>query len=132
MMHDAEEALKGPRPGRGESVRRVERAALGCLMLDCALLPVAKLDGLKPDHFSSVGHRMIYEAMLARAARKQRFDLVVLQTDLEADGKLDTVGGASYLAMCLDNFDLDTFGEYVDLVKRCALERRLDSTQGGK
>lgn len=129
---DVEASLKGERPGRGEAMRSAERAALGCFLLDCRLIHVAKLDGLKPEHFSSVGHRAIYSAMLARTARKEQFDTVVLAADLESDGQLETVGGVTYLAFCLENFDCELVSEYVDLVKRCALERRLSSSQGGR
>ena len=125
LVHDAREAIAGPQPGRGAAVRAVERAFLGCCFLDNGSVTLAKADGLKPEHLTSVGHRTIYLAMLSRRAEKRAFDLPILAADLEADGKLDDVGGATYLAMCLENTDVEMVGEYVALIQQAALERRL-------
>ena len=130
LVHDAREAMEGPQPGRGAAVRAVERAFFGALLLDCRLIHVAQLDGLKPEHFTSAGHRTIYRAMLSRVAQKRAFDLPVLAADLEADGKLDDVGGATYLAMCLENTDVEMVGEYVALIQQAALERRIAGDKG--
>lgn len=132
LVHEARDAMSGPQPGRGAAVRAVERAFFGALFLDCRLVHVAQLDGLKPEHFTSAGHRTIYRAMLSRVAQKRAFDLTVLAADLEADGKLDDVGGAAYLSMCLDNLDVEMVGEYVSVIQQAALERRLARDNGAE
>lgn len=125
LVDEARGAIDGPTPGTGPQVRAVERALLGCLLTDCSLLTITVLDGLKAEHFASPGHRTIFAAMLARRAKKARFDSVLLSADLEDAGSLEDIGGASYLSFCLDNTDLDSVSEYIAVVKDAALARRI-------
>ena len=57
---------------------------------------------LKPGHFYTKAHRLIFQSCLELANAGDPIDLVTLKADLEARGKLDTVGGAVYLAALLD------------------------------
>lgn len=131
LANDARESLKGPTPGTGAAIRAVERALIGALFLDNGTLGVAKIDGLRSEHLSSAGHRLIYNAVLSRAKQKAGFNAVLVAADLESDGQLETIGGAAYLSYCLDNTDVELIGEYVSVVKQAALERRL-SKNGGR
>jgi replicative DNA helicase len=125
LVDEARGAIDGPTPGNGPQVRAVERALLGSILTDCALLTVCVLDGLKADHFASAGHRLIFGAMLARRSKKARFDSVLLSADLEDAGTLEDIGGASYLSFCLDNTDIDSISEYIAVVKDAACARRI-------
>lgn len=132
LSDDARESLKGQTPGTGAAIRAVERALIGALFLDNGTLGVAKIDGLRPEHFASAGHRMIYNAVIARAKQKAGFNAVLIAADLESDGQLETIGGAAYLSYCLDNTDVELAGEYVSVIKQAALERRLAKSRGAK
>jgi replicative DNA helicase len=125
LVSEAREAIDGPTPGNGPQVRAVERALLGSLLTDCALITICVLDGLKAEHLSSAGHRTIFAAMLARRAKKVRFDSVLLAADLEDAGTLEDAGGAPYLAFCLSDTDLDSISEYIAVVKDAACARRI-------
>lgn len=130
LVDEARGAIDGPTPGNGPQVRAVERALLGSILTDCSLITVCVLDGLKAGHFASPGHRTIFAAMLARRARKARFDSVLLSADLEDAGSLEDIGGASYLSFCLDNTDLDSISEYIAVVKDAACARRIGTGAG--
>jgi replicative DNA helicase len=74
-----------------------ERGVLGSILIDPAAL-VAALDLLTPDDFYIAAHRDIYAAMLDVHARREPVDLITLTDELQRLGKLDAVGGASYVS----------------------------------
>ncbi|PJC36726.1 replicative DNA helicase [Candidatus Peregrinibacteria bacterium CG_4_9_14_0_2_um_filter_53_11] len=74
-----------------------EKATLGSLLIDKnAIIKVA--DFLEHEDFYFDQHGMIYEAMLDLFAKHLPIDLKILVSYLEDHGRLDTVGGASYIA----------------------------------
>ena len=76
--------------------QEAERATLGSIILGKeALLKVA--DFLKADDFYYEQHSIIYQAMLDLFAKHMPIDVKILATFLEDHGKLDQIGGASYI-----------------------------------
>jgi len=73
-----------------------ERSVLGAMIRsrEAALLAI---ESLQPDDFYDPANREVYSAMAAMAASSRTIDLVTLDEELTRRGKLDSVGGASYL-----------------------------------
>ena len=73
-----------------------ERSVLGA-MLRSREVALLVIENLSPDDFYDPANREIYSAMQFMAASSRPIDLVTLDDELTRRGKLDTVGGASYL-----------------------------------
>lgn len=73
-----------------------EYGVLGSIILDPETLPLVA-DWLQPQDFYRDAHRLIYEALLTLYERHQPADFITVCEALETSGKLETVGGASYL-----------------------------------
>jgi replicative DNA helicase len=73
--------------------REAERALLGALLLDASQIAKAARR-LPPSMIGWVGHRQIYQAMVDLG---ECADLVTVANRLASLGKLDDVGGATYL-----------------------------------
>lgn len=74
-----------------------EKATLGSILIDKeAIIKVA--DFLRPEDFYFDQHSTLYQAMLELYGKRLPLDLKILAAFLEDHGKLDAVGGASYLA----------------------------------
>ena len=82
-----------------------ERHFLGALLLDGSLFPrISEEFGAIPkEDFFSERNRIIYEAILHRAAISDDFDPTVICADLEISGLLDKAGGKSYVASLTDD-----------------------------
>lgn len=77
--------------------QEAEKATLGSILLNKdALIKVA--DFLKPEDFYYEQHAIIYQAMLDLFSKRMPIDVKILATFLEDHGKLDQIGGASYIA----------------------------------
>ncbi|MFA6520993.1 MAG: replicative DNA helicase [Candidatus Gracilibacteria bacterium] len=77
--------------------QEAEKATLGAILLDKdSLIKVA--DFIKSEDFYFDQHSIIYQAMIDLFGRRMPIDLKILASFLEDNGKLDAVGGASYLA----------------------------------
>ena len=77
-----------------------EATVLGCLLLDGSLMSQTSLS---QGHFYSQVHASIFSACQAIHLRKQRIDLITLQTELEQRDQLDRVGGFAYLVEIAKN-----------------------------
>ena len=108
--------------------QEAERAALGSLLLDKeAVIKVA--DFLKPEDFYFDQHTMIYQGMLDLFAKRMPIDIKILSTFLEDHGKLDLIGGASYLAqLTLEVPTATHIVQYALIVKHKSTLRRLITT----
>jgi replicative DNA helicase len=107
-----------------------EVSVIGALMLDRdAIIRVAPY--LKPDHFGSERCRMIYEAILDLYARRIPADPVMLYTELERKGQLESLGGASELAdIAKETPTAVHIDYYARIVVEYALRRALLTTGG--
>lgn len=74
-----------------------EKATLGSVIIDNnALTKIA--DFLKSEDFYFGNHKTIFEAMIELYMRRMPIDLKILSTHLEDHGKLQLIGGSSYLS----------------------------------
>ncbi|HHD92665.1 MAG TPA: replicative DNA helicase [Candidatus Portnoybacteria bacterium] len=73
-----------------------EKAVLGSLMINKeAISQVADL--LKPEDFYRPSHGIIYQAIVSLYGKSEPIDLVSLSNYLQEKGRLDEIGGVSYL-----------------------------------
>ena len=107
-----------------------ERAVLGGIMLDPAVLPTIA-GRLRPDDFYLDRHRVLYEAMLDLQDARVGIDLRTVQAKLEQQLKFDEVGGLAYLVgLDLDLPDIGRIDNYVEIVKERSVRRRLIQAAG--
>ena len=81
-----------------------EQAVLGCILLspaDCMAECIEKLKA-GPEVFYEVRHQTIYGELLGMYEADAGIDLVTFQQQLKDTGRLDKVGGLSYLASLPD------------------------------
>lgn len=77
----------------------VERALLGAIVESCgALLPIARLSGLRADDFALDSHRRIFKRMCHLQDSDRPVDLVSLIDELRRCNELDRIGGHAYVA----------------------------------
>jgi replicative DNA helicase len=95
------------------------------MLLRPAAVDVAR-DALTPECFRMVGHRAIFEAMLAVAGRGAAVDLVTVLAELRTRKTLDEAGGASALASLVEGVPRASNVEhYCGLVREAAQLRGL-------
>ncbi|MBK9063179.1 MAG: replicative DNA helicase [Acidobacteria bacterium] len=100
-----------------------ERSLLGAVLIDGALLSRV-MEFLAPDDFAAEPHRVIYEAALALADRREGIDLVMVQGELEKTGRLERAGGPAYLSSLVDVVpDVENVEGYARLVREASLRR---------
>ncbi len=74
-----------------------EQAVLGSMLLDRDAVARA-VEGLRPEDFYRDAHRVIFTAMIELFERGEPVDLITLTNRLAVAGKIEDVGGATYLA----------------------------------
>ncbi len=74
----------------------LEQAVLGGIMLEKDALTVV-LDILRPESFYKEQHKQIYKACLNLFEKSQPVDLLTVTENLKKSGKIEEVGGVSYL-----------------------------------
>ncbi len=107
-----------------------ERHFLGALLLDGSLFPrISEEFGAIPkEDFFSERNRIIYEAILHRAAISDDFDPTVICADLEISGLLDKAGGKSYVASLTDDVGPSSaITEYARIIRDTSRRRQLIS-----
>lgn len=102
-----------------------EASVLGSLMLDKdAVIKIADL--LKLGDFYKDDHNLIYETMLTLYEEREPIDVLSLSNKLEEKGKLERVGGSSYLASLVNTVpSAVNVVHYAKVVQKKALLRRL-------
>lgn len=74
-----------------------EQSVLGAMLIEReAISKVAEL--LRPEDFYRESHRLIYTAIAQINERNESVDLITITEQLKKDGKLDAVGGISYVS----------------------------------
>src|SRR5262245_397377 len=104
-----------------------ESSLLGSLIIDTdGIVKIA--DMINPDDFFSEQHRIIYTAIKNLHDKRSPIDILTLSEQLKAAGKLDAVGGASYLTE-LTNYvpTAAHLEQYAQIVADKAVRRRLIS-----
>jgi replicative DNA helicase len=88
----------------------------------------AKPPPLSPGDFYRSAHGLIFEAALELEARQEPVDILTVKAELERMGKLQEVGGASYIASLVDSIPLSAhLDRYGELVREKAMLRRIIS-----
>jgi len=81
---------------------------------------------LRPEHFYFTAHREVYKAILRLYEKADAPDTLAVANYLEEQGKLDQVGGRSYLSELLSRVTtVAALDHYVDIVEVKALRRGL-------
>lgn len=102
-----------------------ERAVLGCMLLDPAVIPAVS-ELLTEEDFYSAAHRQIYAAIFAMAERNSNVDMVMVSEQLERQHMLEQVGGIVYLSELSRQVpSVVNAMEYVRIVEEKSLLRRL-------
>lgn len=102
-----------------------ERSVLGCLLLDKeAIIKIA--DFLEPNDFYHDHHKFVYQACLELFQKSEPVDMVTVATKLQSGGKLELLGGPSFLADIQNEVPISTHVfQYAQIVKHRATLRKL-------
>jgi len=102
-----------------------ERAVLGAVLLDPgAMLHI--IEKLRDDEFYLESHRIVYQACLELHEKGDAADLVTVRNHLTEKGRLEQVGGASYLASLVDALpDIANVIHYAEIVHDKSVKRQL-------
>lgn len=104
-----------------------EQSVLGSLMLDKeAIVKIA--DFLLPVDFYKNNHQLIFETMLSLYEEREPIDVLSISNKLEEVGKLEEIGGSSYIASLVNIVpSASHVVHYAKVVQKKAMLRRLIS-----
>jgi replicative DNA helicase len=107
-----------------------EQAVLGSLLIDPDA--IFRVDSfLRPEDFYIVKNGWIYEAICDLHNRREPADFVTLCDELSRKGRLEEVGGPSYITSLINSVPTAVHVEhYAHIVERCSILRRLISAAG--
>lgn len=107
-----------------------ESGVLGSIIIDPeAIVQVA--DFLKAEDFYRDAHRTIYEVIIQLYEQQQPADFITICDELEGRGKLEDVGGPSYVTSLINQVPTSGNVEYYGrIVERTAILRRLIHAAG--
>jgi replicative DNA helicase len=102
-----------------------ERAVLGAVLLDPgAMLHI--IEKLDVNHFYLESHRIVYQACLELHEKGDAADLLTVRNHLTEQGRLEQVGGVSYLSSLVDALpDVANVVHYAEIVHDKAVKRQL-------
>ncbi len=104
-----------------------EQSLLGSVLLNNGVLDRINGD-LAPEHFFSDDHRLIYQAQWKLHTAGRPVDVTTLGNALAALGKLDAVGGMSYLGVLVQNVPTAMNAEhYANIIRERAELRRIEA-----
>lgn len=107
-----------------------EKCVLGSILIDSEAITLVA-DFLKSSDFYRNEHRLIYSGMLNLYALHEPTDFQVLAEQLERNGKLDEIGGFSYLMSLMDEIPTsNNIESYARIVKKKAEKRELIRAAG--
>ncbi|KLU14715.1 replicative DNA helicase [Xenorhabdus griffiniae] len=106
-----------------------ERAVIGGILVagnEFADFALDAVESLTEKDFSSVTHRLILRGLKKLSATGSKFDLVLLNSELEQTGDSNHCGGFSYIAECAKHVpSVHLLPSYVDKLKRLSLTRNM-------
>lgn len=95
-----------------------EQSILGCILIDNELAAEV-LSALNEDDFYTESHKYIIAAFKSVYNARQPIDIITVMDKLEADGKIQDVGGISYLTELVQITPSSAnYKYYFDIVKR--------------
>ena len=101
-----------------------EQSVIAAVLLDNDCLEI--FTRLKPEHFYTPAHRIIYKAICYLATKNVAIDLVTLSERLKSTGELENVGGNEYLASLIEIVPSSVnFRHYVAILRKDETLRRL-------
>jgi replicative DNA helicase len=102
-----------------------EQSVLGALLIPGADA-VDRIGSLKPGHFFTEAHRLIFTEIVGMAGQGQAIDPITVAERLEAAGLSEKTGGLAYLGELAANTpSTANAGRYARLVRDKAIEREL-------
>jgi replicative DNA helicase len=102
-----------------------ERAVLGGVLVNNENLNIL-LSSVRPDDFYKDAHRVILEKISDMVDKGLPADILALSEALKRDGRLEEVGGASYLSSLLDGVPRSVnVAHYAQIIREKAMLRRL-------
>lgn len=105
----------------------IERVVLGALMIDKDAYSVVA-DILTPETFYDPRHQIIFEAIGKLYQNDHPVDIITVAEEVRTMGKLDTVGGATYIVELSSNVASSAHIEYhASILKKKFLSRQLIS-----
>lgn len=105
-----------------------EAAILGAILLDPEALPRV-MQFLRPEHFYSPTHRLVYEAMLSLFNQKLPYDIITVANELRRMKALELVGGHPFLSSLMEMvLTAANCEEHARLVLEKAIQRQLIQT----
>ena len=104
---------------------QAERAVIGaCLLSAEALGTVSEI--LKPEDFSDMNNKAVYEICLSMYLADKPIDLVTFQSEAVNRGVLERIGGQPFLAELVnDTMVIANAGYYAEIVQATATRRRI-------
>ena len=84
-------------PGLPPHDLEAEKSVLGAILLDKDAI-VKVVEFLRPRHFYKSAHNFIYEAILNLYEKREPADLITVPSELKKMGRLEDVGGVTYLS----------------------------------
>lgn len=102
-----------------------EQSILSACLLSPSVLDEVALS-ISPKSFFRPSHGIIFSVMCEMNAKSIPIDIISVADQLNASGKLEDIGGQSYLLELVDNtFALANWKHHVDIVARDAMRREL-------
>ncbi len=102
-----------------------EMMVLGCMLTSVNALNVSA-DKISPEDFYYTEHQTIFAVLKSAYIADKPADIHLIAEELKRQGKLDGVGGVSYLTTLAQYAGTSAFvEEYVDLVREKAILRRM-------
>lgn len=110
-----------------QNIEAEEAVLAACLLSQKAFED--SLGILQPSDFYRTAHQVIYEAFLSLQSNKTPVDLITTKDALRDLGKLDEIGGATYLSHLIDECPMAThMVHYCGILKRKATAREMIET----
>lgn len=107
-----------------------ERSVIGAILIDSDVIAYVS-DILKPQHFFSPQHSIIYESLLELFHGGKPIDVVTLTSSLKKKKKLAQAGSSAYLSELIASVPTSANAkEYANIVKEASIRRRLISFAG--
>lgn len=102
-----------------------EKSVLGAILIDPETIHLVA-EYLRSEHFYLPEHKHIFSAMLALFETQQPIDLITLKNQLQKDGALKQIGGATYLSDLINTVPTAAYVEnYANIIKDYYAKRRL-------
>lgn len=102
-----------------------EQSVLGCILIDQEIAAEI-IPSLTEDDFYVESHKFILGAVKAVYNNRKPLDLVTISDTLSGMGKLEDVGGISYITELMQiTPSAANYKHYIDIVKRDSLNRKL-------